>query len=230
MVSYPYTLMMDVPLNCFNNVKTTSQLKVLFGNNGCLSTIAGVGAIMFSGAKALAGKAFRIRSYGYMSKVSRGRLIEVVTSMRDSDARPVTGTVIGCTGLRSVKLTIIAGAGRFTNLNLRTVVSKASILIKGDQLLSGFDVGCPARLRDIASAVMIYTVKNDCTNCLLLTSTLGSSTGATVSGLGTLGVRGVRVLSNSGRDVIAGFTRGLNVSGTCNSLLPSNGIGRLRRL
>lgn len=221
---------MDVPLNCFKKVNTTSHLNILFGNNGCLSTVARIGAIMFSGANALAGNAFSMRSYRTRPKIARRGLVRLTTSTRQGDARPVTGTVVDCTGRESVRLVAAASIARVTNRKLRTAVSKAHILIKGAHLLAGFKVRCPSRLSSVISAVITYTVKAGCTNCLLLSSALGRSTIGTIGRLGTLGVGGVRVLSKSGRTVIAGFTRGLNVARTCKGLLPSKGIGRVRTL
>lgn len=229
-VSYPYTLIIDVPLKCFKNVNTTSRGKVLFGKNGCLSTVARVGAMMFSGAKALARNMFDIRTVSTTRNISRGRLLRLVTSVRDFDGRPVTGTVIGCTRRRDVSLGSSLGVARFTKCKVGTMAGNGRMCMKGTQLLSGCNVSFPCRVDSVARAVILYTVRGGCLKCLSLTSAPGPSTMRTVHRLGSLGVGGVRVLSKSGRAVISGLTRGVNIARTFNSLLPRNGMTRLRRL
>lgn len=221
--------MVDMPLKCFKNVKTTSHTNVLFGNNGCLSTVARVGAVTFSGANALAANYFSIASVR-TREVSRSRLLALLLSIRRGDARPVTRTVIHCTGGRGVSTTDMSRVRRLTKRNIRTIVNKRRILIKGVHLVGRHKVSVPRRLSSRMTAMIVYTVSGGCTNRLLLSSALGSSTMRTVTGLEGLKIASVHLLSNSGGRVITSFTEHLKVSQTCKGLLPRSGTTRVQRV
>lgn len=226
MVDYPYTLIVDVPLDFFTKVNKTDRRKVLIGKSGCLRTLSGAGCIIFSGAKALARKVFRIIKMR-RGRVRRGRLLRCTTLTRDTSSRPVDGDVRGtCNG--SLSHSHIDRVRRVDKGKVATGMSKEDITTKGTGLVSHLNVPCGA-YRGM-KAVVRLTVSNRCTKRVIVSSIRGPASGRTVTGLGRTKVRGAVVLAKSTGRITSRITTSLNVSRIRDRLLPKSGIRRMREL
>lgn len=159
MISYPYTLIVDIPLAFFNNVNKTSQGNVLVGNDGCVSTLTGIKAMIFSGANALARKRFTMTtirtSTSYPSRSSRstsgirvnrcssgrGVLLRLTTRARRFAARPVKTTLHATFPRRTASNYRIASMRRVTKRNVHTGIGNGIIYINGGGVVRGVNTG-----------------------------------------------------------------------------------------
>lgn len=228
MVSYPYTLIVSVPLDFFNKVNTTSETNILIGNDGCLRTLARIGAFIFSGAKALAGNGFTIAGILPGRKISRARLMFLTTYYRRFSPRPVTHSVISCCSKR-LGGNSISSDRRLINLNIDTGRSKGAVCYNGTGLVGGIlpRAGLP---RSRVKARICITCSKGCIKDLRMTSIVGRSSGRTMDSLHTTNIRGVIVLANSTHGINRKITHRLKLSSIGARLLPRSGLRRMRGL
>lgn len=160
------------------------------------------------------------------NSLARGHLLRLAICTRVRSDRPVTSSV-GRTCKGAVTRRGVASAGSVPNRNLRIIISKRRVLINGIGVVRGFNVTRTTARR--ANAIIRVTISGRCTKCVLVTSTVGTSTGTTVSKLGTEKVHAV-VLAKSSHSMNRTITRRLNVSRIRTRLLPRSGIAGLRRI
>lgn len=217
-------MIVDVPLNCFNKINNTTGQNVLIGNSACLSALTRIGAIIFSGANALARNGFHIAGIMARGNLGGRRLLRLTTRIRSRSGRPITRSVHR-TCKRAVSTSTIRSCRRVTNRNVHTAIGNHAILTNGSQLLRHRTV--PRSIYIMRNAITRLTISKRCDNHVVVTSRLGSSTIRTVHTLRTRNVRAT-VLANSDRSITSDVTGGLNLSRCQTRLLPRNGMRTLR--
>lgn len=219
-------MIVDVPLDFFTNVNNTDERNVLVGKSGCVRALTRAECVTFSGAKALAGNGFRI------GKIRRGRvrgrrLLTCTTVTRYTSSRPVDGDLRRtCNG--PVSHGHIEGVRRVDKRNIGTTMSKRVITINGSGLVGRVGVSC-IPYRDV-KAVLRITISKECTNRVIVSSIVGPRTHRTVTTLGQGNVGRAIVLAKSAHQATRGVTGSINISRMCDRLLPTSGIGGIRRL
>ncbi len=217
---YPYTLILTAPATVVTSVNGLAGCKVLMGSKRTVRRLTRISRLMFSGAKALAGKA-----PGIIGVVSRGphRVVRLMTSLRSGSRRPLTGTVIGRCGGGS--LCRISKFGVRVNGKVAKGVGRAGVVTKGGALLRSRGVRVPLSGAAGGKRVRVFiTGRGRLVKGVLLTSAVHRGAGRAVASLGGLEV-GAALLAKSGRGANACVTGRTGIQGIGAGYVPRSGAG-----
>lgn len=206
------------------------------GNNGFLRTITSTSAVIFSGAKALAGTAPAIGRVITFDRCSRGSLLHVTTYLRRRFPRSVTGTIMSTTGReRLSRRRVRSGMRCIITRKVSSSVSSGGILVKDDRFVfRSRKYAVPSRCRSECSSLgprcsrLCLTVRGRLITIVYVRSPLHRRTTRVIHGLGGTNVHGVIVVANSDRHATTTVTGHINISRCCTRILPRSGTGFIR--
>lgn len=234
-VDYPYTLKLTAPMTVVIKGKVNTGGKVLFGGTITLRGTKGARVMTLSGAKAVAAKRPHIASVLPTRNCAGHSLVRLTTSLRDSDRRPLTGTIVRRTGTAKVS--------RATMRSFRTLPKGNLFTIHKRSLLLNKDISCVGRGMAMSSALLsrtrgltrrkgaplLFTGGRAYTNLVTMTSALGRSDPRTITRLHSVKVH-IVVLAKSGRHATGTVNTRTNISRIVTNMLPRNGRTRVHGL
>ena len=229
-ISCPCALVISVPLGYYAGIGAASRLGILFKGGNYLDALTRVDTIAFDKTGTLTKGRFEVTDVRTADGIPASTLLSLARSLEAKSTHPIARAVVDYATAHGADELPLADLQELAGHGMRATWQGRPVLAGNSRLLAAEGIAVPEELSQSAATPVLCAIGGRYAGALLLADCLKPDAAATISGLRSLGITDVHLLSGDKQAVVDQYARELGIANAHAELLPEDKAARIARL